>query len=60
MDSYIVTIINTDTGKTHVSAEWECGETDAELYTKAAATVSRMVQEIGSVGLVINLRLVNA
>lgn len=56
-NSYIVTVIDTDTGAAHVAAEWECAETDAELYTKAAAAVSEMVRKLGTVGVVVNVQL---
>ena len=60
MDSYIVTIIDVQTNEVHIMAEWECSKTELELRTKAAATISRMVQKIGSTNVVIDLQLVNA
>jgi hypothetical protein len=59
-DSYIVTVIVIDTGEAHVMAEWECAETDAALYAKAANTVSSMVRKLGTVGVVVNVQLTAA
>jgi hypothetical protein len=59
-DSYIVTVVDTETGAAHVVAEWECAETDAELYAKAANTVSNIVRKLGTVGIVANVQLTTA
>ena len=56
-DSYIVTVIVTDTGEAHVAAEWECADNDAELYAKAANAVSDIVRKLGTVGVVVNVQL---
>lgn len=59
-DSYIVTVIDTETGAVHVAAEWECAETDTELYAKAANAVSSIVRKLGTVGIVTNVQLTTA
>lgn len=59
-DSYIVTVVDTETGAVHVAAEWECAETDAELYAKAAYAVSSIVRKLGTVEIVANVQLTTA
>ncbi len=62
MDSYIVTVIDNETGRVKTAAEWECVPHDAPdgnatMYAAAATFINATVAEFGTTNVTTSIKL---
>lgn len=59
-NSYVVLVIDPERNQTHMRAEWEVADSDAELYVHAARVAAQLVNTIGLGSAIVHIELTSA